>query len=336
MTSSQSDSSMLKDILSRRIPALLTRMSRPPKVSTAWSTTFLPPSHELMSSPLTAASPPRSLMRATTSSAGCSAADVLVRAPPTSLTMTRAPSLDKRSASSRPMPLPAPVTMATLPSSRPMVLPLSRMFSYRWFFSNGGRRPRCRAARAALPMIRSGAKPVQRGRCDLLDQCRRLRPGPGAPEPLGEADDLHPRWWRAQERRVGPAADTEHRTSPAHPRQHATGHLAAERGGVEVPLPGDDHVGPGQPGVKIDQPRHQVESVNQAGAQGDQPSGQPSGRPRAGRGVDVDPEVAPVAVGEGTEAVRQPGDLRGRGALLGAEDPGGLAEWRRHVTGHGD
>ena len=49
MTSSQSDSSMLKHILSRRMPALLTRMSSWPKVSTAWSTRAFAPSHELTS-----------------------------------------------------------------------------------------------------------------------------------------------------------------------------------------------------------------------------------------------------------------------------------------------
>ena len=58
MTSSQSDSSMLKHILSRRIPALLTRMSSWPNVSTAWSTRALAPSHELTSEALTAPSLP--------------------------------------------------------------------------------------------------------------------------------------------------------------------------------------------------------------------------------------------------------------------------------------
>ena len=62
---------MLKDILSRRMPALLTRMSSEPNVSTACSTRPLPPAHVLTSSPLTAASPPFFLMRSTTSWAGC-------------------------------------------------------------------------------------------------------------------------------------------------------------------------------------------------------------------------------------------------------------------------
>ena len=38
ITASQSASSMLKLILSRRIPALFTRMSSPPNTLTAWST----------------------------------------------------------------------------------------------------------------------------------------------------------------------------------------------------------------------------------------------------------------------------------------------------------
>ena len=69
-------------------------------------------------------------------------------------------------------------------------------------------------------------------------------------------------------------------------------------------LAGDDQISPGQPGVQIDQLRYEVESLYQAGAQREQPSGQPSRRPRAGYGIDVDPEVPPVAVGEGTEAPR--------------------------------
>ena len=57
-----------------------------------------------------------------------------------------------------------------------------------------------------------------------------------------------------------------------------------------MPLAGDDHIGPGQPGVQIDQPRHQFESVDQAGAERDQPSGQPSGRPGAGRASTSTPK----------------------------------------------
>ena len=121
MTSSQSDSSMLKLILSRRMPALLTRMSSWPKVSTACSTRALAPSHELTSEALTAASLPSALMISTTSSAGCLSPPSPWREAPTSLTMTLAPSEARRRASSRPIPRPAPVTMATLPSSIPMV-----------------------------------------------------------------------------------------------------------------------------------------------------------------------------------------------------------------------
>ena len=50
MTASHSASSMLKLILSRRIPALLMTTSRPPNVSTACATSAWPPLHEAMSS----------------------------------------------------------------------------------------------------------------------------------------------------------------------------------------------------------------------------------------------------------------------------------------------
>ena len=112
---------MLKLILSRRIPALLTRMSSCPKVSTAWSTSSLAPCHELTSEALTAPSLPPALISSTTSSAGCLSPPWPWSEAPTSLTMTLAPSDASSRASSRPIPRPAPVTIATLPSSIPMM-----------------------------------------------------------------------------------------------------------------------------------------------------------------------------------------------------------------------
>ena len=50
MTASHSASSMLKLILSRRIPALFTTTSSPPNVSTACATSACPPFHVAMSS----------------------------------------------------------------------------------------------------------------------------------------------------------------------------------------------------------------------------------------------------------------------------------------------
>src|SRR6516162_7329886 len=47
------------------------------------------------------------------------------RAPPRSLTRTFAPSAAMASACSRPMPPPAPVTIATFPSSKPMGVSLA-------------------------------------------------------------------------------------------------------------------------------------------------------------------------------------------------------------------
>src|SRR3954463_11916430 len=121
MTASQSASSMLKLMRSRRMPALLTRMSRPPNSLTACWISFSPPSHDVMSSKLGAALPPAALISLTTSSAGRSSLDSPETEPPTSLTTTDAPSDASRRASVRPIPRPAPVMTATLPSSRPML-----------------------------------------------------------------------------------------------------------------------------------------------------------------------------------------------------------------------
>ena len=70
MTASHSASVMLASIRSRRMPALLTSTSRPPKVSTAWWTRRSAPSQSEMSSPLATASPPMASISSTTSWAG--------------------------------------------------------------------------------------------------------------------------------------------------------------------------------------------------------------------------------------------------------------------------
>jgi len=63
------------------------------------------------------ASPPALRISSTTASAGVSEPPVPSRAPPKSLTTTFAPRLANPSACARPRPLPAPVTMATRPST---------------------------------------------------------------------------------------------------------------------------------------------------------------------------------------------------------------------------
>src|ERR1044072_2091869 len=69
MTASNSSSVMLTSIRSRRMPALFTRVSRPPKVSTAWLISRCEPSQSDTSSPLATASPPIALISSTTGSA---------------------------------------------------------------------------------------------------------------------------------------------------------------------------------------------------------------------------------------------------------------------------
>ena len=72
MTASHSASVMLVSMRSRRMPALLMRMSRPPNVSMADWTRRSAPSQSLMSSPLAMASPPMALISSTTCWAGVS------------------------------------------------------------------------------------------------------------------------------------------------------------------------------------------------------------------------------------------------------------------------
>src|SRR3954468_7729581 len=143
MTASQSASSMLKLMRSRRMPALLTRMSRPPSSCVAWLIRPWPPSQDVMSSKLATAVPPAPLISLTTSSAGRSSLLSPETAAPTSLTTTDAPSDASRRASVRPIPRPAPVMTATLPSSRPMLQLLfpDEDVSVRSACSRGPKRP---------------------------------------------------------------------------------------------------------------------------------------------------------------------------------------------------
>src|SRR5579884_270678 len=120
MTESHSSSVMLTSTRSRRMPALLTSTCRSPKASMAELIRRWPPSQSATLSALAMASPPMALISSTTCWAGVRSSPEPSMAPPRSLTTTLAPSWAKRSACSRPMPRPAPVMMATLPSSAPM------------------------------------------------------------------------------------------------------------------------------------------------------------------------------------------------------------------------
>src|SRR2546423_6169172 len=126
MTASHSSSVMLTSTRSRRIPALFTRTCRSPKVSTAASTTRLPPSHSATLSALATASPPIALISSTTCWAGVRSSPDPSMAPPRSLMTTLAPSCANSRACSRPIPRPEPVMMATRPSSAPIAYLLLR------------------------------------------------------------------------------------------------------------------------------------------------------------------------------------------------------------------
>ena len=349
MTSSQSDSSMLNDILSRRIPALLTRMSREPKVSIAWSTTFLPPAHELMSSPLTAASPPFSSISVTTSSAGCASPPPSPCSPaPTSLTTTLAPSAASRRASSRPMPRPAPVTTATLPSSSPIVMPPCAVSCAGVTVSAGAGRPGRRARRRGAGEPPRGPAVWPMGPAQGQNRAR----ASAVTWPISAA--VSPRAWTRPNRAVrlttsrpaGGATSSDrsappamHRTGsgvPARPgqREHAPGHLAVERGRVEVALAGDDQVGPLHPLGQAHQLGDEVEARLDPRAERDQATGEAPGGAGAGHRRHVDAGLAPVARGDVGQAAPERLHLLGRGALLGPEHRGGIEEGRGHVARH--
>jgi len=112
-TRSNSSGAMLNTMRSRTTPALLTRPSRPPKVSTAAATSRPAASKSATSCSRASARPPAAVTAAAVSAA-----------PARSSTTTAAPARAQASASSRPMPCPAPVTTTTLPSSAPIAPPL--------------------------------------------------------------------------------------------------------------------------------------------------------------------------------------------------------------------
>ena len=96
---------------SRRMPALLTRMSIRPKASSAAFTIRSALAGSLIDSVEGIASPPAFLISFTTACAGVESAPSPSTLAPMSQTTTRAPSCAMSSATPRPMPRPAPVTM---------------------------------------------------------------------------------------------------------------------------------------------------------------------------------------------------------------------------------
>src|SRR5579864_1599360 len=102
---------------SRKMPALLTRMSTLPKASSAALTILSALPGSLIDSVEAIAWPPAFLISSTTSCAGPASVPAPSRLAPISQTTTLAPSCAIRSAMPRPMPRAAPVTMATFPAT---------------------------------------------------------------------------------------------------------------------------------------------------------------------------------------------------------------------------
>src|SRR6476619_4144174 len=117
ITASHSRSSMLTSMRSRRIPALLTRMSRRPNAATAPSIRRFAPAKSATFSPSAIAAPPSASISRTTSCAGPVSAPSPASDAPRSFTTILAPACASARACSRPIPRPAPVTTATFPSS---------------------------------------------------------------------------------------------------------------------------------------------------------------------------------------------------------------------------
>ena len=108
MTRSQSSGGSFTAVPGRIVPALLKSASSPPKASTAVAIIRSVSAASATSAAHGTATAPCDSIIATVSS---------TLGPRTSAATTCAPSAAKRSALARPMPDPAPVTMAILPSS---------------------------------------------------------------------------------------------------------------------------------------------------------------------------------------------------------------------------
>src|SRR4051812_28518789 len=112
---------MLTIMRSRRKPALVTRTSNRPNASMAVSINRWAPDQSPTSSPLATASPPAARIRSMTSPAGPVDEPLPSASVPRSLTTTLAPCRPNSNAWPRPIPRPAPVTMTTRPSHRPVI-----------------------------------------------------------------------------------------------------------------------------------------------------------------------------------------------------------------------
>src|SRR5262245_44755018 len=204
-TESQLSSSMLKIMRSRRIPALLTTMLSLPKVLMAVSTMFFAALKSATLSPLAMASPPFFLISATTSWAGVAVgAPVPSKCAPRSFTTTFAPSLAMSNASSLPMPRPAPVTIATLPSSSMRDASFGNRGETRSVCPSGGsvvKEERALGSRLEHQVERGlGGAPEAR---EARAQHHVTQPGLSGLRAQAEADLLSQRRGRTDERRRG-------------------------------------------------------------------------------------------------------------------------------------
>src|SRR5262245_29233777 len=106
---------------SRRMPALFTRMSTRPKASSAAFAMRSAFCGSAMDRVLAKPRPPARAISSTTACAGAASEPAPSRLAPTSFTTTPAPSCASASAIARPMPRPAPVTIATFPATMPTI-----------------------------------------------------------------------------------------------------------------------------------------------------------------------------------------------------------------------
>src|SRR6185503_911249 len=164
ITSDQSAWLILWKMTSRRMPALLTRISTRPKASTAALTIASAFFGSVIESVEATASPPAFSMAATVSCAGPSSRPEPVRLAPMSHTTTRAPSAAIACAMARPMPRPPPVTMATLPETMPGILSTPHFLGH--FDDQGELRP--------LLVLRQGVALLGRGEAALRRQAKLL------------------------------------------------------------------------------------------------------------------------------------------------------------------
>src|SRR5262249_37856940 len=157
--------------------------------------------------------PPAFVISFTTSCAGPTSLPLPSKPPPRSLTTTAAPCLARRSASSRPIPRPAPVTSATLPSSKPIVkiLLLFRVFS----LNNRAFLPQCR--RASQDWTKEGSRSLFTKACADLTSPVLPASGPCASSRLWqEAVDRH---WESLPRQSAPADRPRRRPCPRRRRR---------------------------------------------------------------------------------------------------------------------